>query len=56
MLSGGGGRCLKLPVLTSFHRTFQRQVHCMLTWNHTLPENNIIFVSLARYYIRQGLD
>ena len=22
---------LKLPVLTSFHRTFQRQVHCKLT-------------------------
>ena len=26
---GEGG--LKLPVLTSFHRTFQRQVHCKLT-------------------------
>ena len=47
---------LKLPILASFHRTFQREVHYMLTWNHILPENTITFISLARYYIRQGLE
>ena len=37
MLSGWGGG-MKLPNLASFHGTFQRKVHCNLTWHELLPE------------------